>query len=83
MNQDKEDEKTAYLIPRYVTWDGQSRVIKAKLESMPINERKKITVFTFIYDNTIIPYGYTIHIIANKIFNNLKEDNIIDGTLLK
>ena len=77
------DKKIAWLIPRYVTWDGQSKVIKAKLESMSIEKRKKITVITFDYDNTIIPIGYTIYIIANEVLNNLKEDNIIDGTLLR
>ena len=74
--------KTAYLIPRYVNWDGQSNVIRTMLANMNKSKRKKITVVTFDYDNTIIPYGYTIHIIANKVLNNLKEDNIIDGTLL-
>ena len=76
------DKNIAWLIPRYVAWDGQSKVIKVKLESMPVKERKKVTIVTFDYDNTIIPYGYIIHIIADKMLNNLKEDNIIDGTLL-
>ena len=75
------DNKSAWLVPVYTSYDGLGQLIKTRLQYMPIKERRKITVFTFDYDNTIIPYGYTVHIIANKIFNNLKEDNLIDGTL--
>ncbi len=76
------DERIAYLVPVYCAWDGISKLIMVKLQYMSIKKRREVTVFTFQYDNTIIPYGYIIHIIADKIMNNLKEDNIIDGTLL-
>ncbi len=76
------DKKIAWLVPKYCAYDGISKLMMVRLQYMPVKERKKVTIITFEYDNTIIPYGYTIHIIVDKIMNVLKEDYVIDRTLL-
>ncbi len=75
-------EKIALLTPQYVGYEGISKLTKEKAIKFT-KEGKDVTVFTFQYDNTIIPFGYKIHIMKSKLFNNLNEDFLIDGTLLK
>ena len=74
-------KKIALMTPTFCGFDGISRLAEQK--AIKLSKNNEVTVVTFQYDNTIIPRGYKILILANKFMNQLSEDNLIDGTLLK
>jgi len=75
-------KKIALLTNNYVAWDGVSRLIEQRAKQFT-KEGKDVTVICMWYDNSIIPEGYKILIKKHFMFNDLKEDFLIDGTLLK
>ena len=74
-------KKIALMTPTFCGFDEISRLAERK--ATELSKDNEVTVVTYQYDNTIIPKGYKVLILKNIFMNQLSEDILIDGTLLK